>query len=106
MCETTDKRKQYDFTLTLAPANGANPGAIYVKLGSLYCGKIVENKFLKSRDCDDATHDAFVIAAQDPENAAILYGKLNVRCSVCNRKLTNKVSRELGIGPICRGKYF
>lgn len=39
------------------------------------------------------------------ENAAFaLYGAEIGRCGVCGRTLTDETSRELGIGPICRGK--
>ena len=38
----------------------------------------------------------------DPAAASKLYGQHKVRCGVCNRKLTNDLSREIGIGPVCR----
>lgn len=34
--------------------------------------------------------------------AAVLYGKEIGRCYVCNRELTDELSRSLGIGPHCR----
>lgn len=40
--------------------------------------------------------------ALDPAAASRLYGQHKVRCGVCNRKLTNDLSREIGIGPVCR----
>lgn len=39
-------------------------------------------------------------------NAAILYGRKVGRCSVCHTQITNRVSRELGIGPVCGGRFF
>lgn len=33
------------------------------------------------------------------------YGKETGRCILCGRELTNPVSIEQGIGPICAGKY-
>lgn len=36
-----------------------------------------------------------------PYEAAILFGKLIGRCSICNRTLTDPESIALGIGPIC-----
>lgn len=42
--------------------------------------------------------------AEDPKEAMLLYGKELGHCGHCRRTLTNEVSRELGIGPICRGK--
>lgn len=41
---------------------------------------------------------------QDPEAAAVLHGKASGRCSICSRDLTDPVSIERGVGPICLGK--
>lgn len=38
--------------------------------------------------------------------SAVLYGKTIGKCSQCNRRLSNRISRELGIGPICGGRVF
>jgi hypothetical protein len=38
--------------------------------------------------------------------AAIRYGNEIGACSNCGRRLTNRISRELGIGPICGGRMF
>jgi|GEM_PF-2749323 len=40
----------------------------------------------------------------DPEAAAVRHGKASGRCSICSRDLTDPVSIERGIGPICIGK--
>jgi hypothetical protein len=37
---------------------------------------------------------------------AIRYGMEIGECSNCGRRLTNRISRELGIGPICGGRMF
>ena len=37
---------------------------------------------------------------------AIRYGMEIGECSHCGRRLTNRISRELGIGPICGGRMF
>jgi len=39
---------------------------------------------------------------ENPEAAMALYGHEIGQCGACNRRLTNKLSRRLGIGPICR----
>ena len=44
-------------------------------------------------------------AAADPYAAAKLYGQNTGSCSCCGRELTNALSIELGIGPICREKF-
>jgi len=38
----------------------------------------------------------------DPEAAMALYGHHIGQCGACGRRLTNELSRRLGIGPICR----
>ncbi len=93
--------------LTLAPMHGRNPGAIYVKQddGDIYMGKVLGVEFQASRDTTPGTIDRLQAIAAEPLEAAIRYGRLTGRCSCCGRKLTNKKSIELGIGPICRQKW-
>lgn len=38
--------------------------------------------------------------------AAIRFGNEIGACSNCGRRLTNRISRELGIGPVCGGRMF
>ena len=40
----------------------------------------------------------------DPEAAMALYGHEIGACGACNRRLTNALSRRLGMGPICRSQ--
>jgi uncharacterized protein DUF6011 len=40
----------------------------------------------------------------NPIAALKLYGQRAKWCGVCNSALTNQVSLEFGIGPVCRGK--
>jgi hypothetical protein len=42
------------------------------------------------------------IAAVGAESAMLRYGREIGNCGHCGRQLTNDVSRELGIGPVCR----
>lgn len=42
------------------------------------------------------------ILAAGPAEAAVLYGQKIGKCHRCNRSLTDKTSRDLGIGPECR----
>lgn len=44
------------------------------------------------------------IAAAGVVESFQLYGRSTQKCGVCNTNLTNKESREYGIGPICREK--
>jgi len=38
--------------------------------------------------------------------AATRYGHEVGRCSICHTRITNRVSRELGIGPVCGGRVY
>ena len=49
--------------------------------------------------------DALAEFEMNPLVAAMKYGKLSGRCCSCNRDLTDPVSIERGIGPICAGKF-
>jgi len=46
------------------------------------------------------------LIAQEPAEAAVRYGHEIGHCSVCAKRLTNRVSRALGIGPICGGHFY
>lgn len=48
--------------------------------------------------------DILARIGRDPQSAMLLYGQKIGRCGHCGRTLTNKKSRQLGIGPICRTK--
>jgi len=92
-----------------ASDKGKNPGAIYVKSiadEGKYLGKIAGGIFSKARDCSESEERAVIAACVDPEQAAIAFGRRFGACSVCGRELTNGESVDLGIGPICRQKFF
>jgi hypothetical protein len=94
--------------LVISPAKAAsaNAGFLYVKNGETYLGKVSpEGKFLRGRDCDDAAEAHLLTVAADPLAAAVSYGKATGSCSCCGKELTNKISIDLGIGPICRAKW-
>lgn len=94
--------------LVISPAKAAsaNAGCLYVKTGDAYLGKILpEGKFLRGRDCSDADESKLIAIAADPLAAAVAYGRETGSCSCCGRPLTNGLSVELGIGPVCREKF-
>jgi len=93
------------FTFSPAGESGKNPGAVYVKEGEQYLGKVLQGKFFKVRDCSTEQEERVLAAANDPKSAAIAYGKKFGSCSVCNRELSNQESIDLGIGPVCAGKF-
>jgi len=89
------------FTASLAPKSGRNPGAIYIKVDGTYVGKIQNGELHANSACPDDTLANVREAMHDPLAAAIAYGRKTIRCSICGITLTNKESRERGIGPIC-----
>lgn len=93
------------FVFSPASAASANAGAVYVKQGETYLGKVLGGKLFASRDCDNETRDRIVAVASDPQAAAIAYGKKFGKCSVCARELSDPASIERGIGPICAENY-
>lgn len=93
------------FVASLAPAAGKNAGAVYLKDGETYLGKIQNGRLFASRECPADTVKAIEAAMADPLTAAIAYGKRTGSCSCCGRELTDGESISRGIGPICAEKY-
>lgn len=89
--------------ISLAPATGRNAGALYVVVidDDAYQGKVDGVTFKAVREAAASTVDALHRIAANPMEAAVRYGQKTGKCSCCGRKLTNKVSIEMGIGPIC-----
>ena len=89
--------------ISLAPATGRNAGALYVVVidDDAYQGKVEGVTFKAVREAAASTVDALHRIAANPMEAAVRYGQKTGKCSCCGRKLTNKVSIEMGIGPIC-----
>lgn len=104
------KRTRYiaeGLDLSLAPANGRNPGAIYVTRidDNQYLGKVLDGVFNPMHFVTEAEKQALVRIADDPKEAAVRWGRKTGTCSCCGRELTNKSSIEAGIGPICAAKW-
>jgi hypothetical protein len=95
------KARFVGLTFSEASAASANAGALYVKEGSLYLGKITGGKFLRSRDCTAEIEAKVLEIAADPRAAAVAYGKQTGTCCCCGRELSDPASVEAGIGPIC-----
>ena len=91
--------------LSLAPATGNNPGAIYVKYNDAYAGKIVGDEFKANSFAPADTLAQLIEIAADPLGVAVKYGRVTGSCGCCGRELTVKESVERGIGPICAEKW-
>jgi hypothetical protein len=109
-----------DINISLAQAGGRNPGALYVKDGGEYAGKIVGKRFLSSRDAKADLVARLQVVEADPtgavkaqaaKTAAMLAQaqaegrSLELPCGCCGILLTDPVSIARGIGPICAGKW-
>jgi hypothetical protein len=110
------------FQFSLAPSHGRNAGAIYVKDGGVYVGKIVPGThvFYPGHDFDPARGEALKQAITDPAGTVRAYAaetarrlaeaaaegrELTLPCGCCGIMLTDPVSVARGIGPICAGKW-
>lgn len=102
------------FTFKPAGPNSRNPGAIYVTqrvsavgetYDGAYLGKVMLGAFAPSRDCTPELQAEIVAVMADPKKAAQAYGLRTGSCCICSRELTNKESIDLGIGPICAGRF-
>jgi hypothetical protein len=90
-----------DIKLSLAGASSANAGAIYVKKGDSYQGKITGGKFLPVYGADASIGELLLTVAGNPAEELRRIGKTTNRCCCCGRTLTDPVSVANGIGPIC-----
>lgn len=100
-----------DFTVSLAPRSGKNPGYLYVKStrDRTYLGKISPSGSVHLL-YDAVRHNPSIATdienlIADPYSATKVYGLQTGSCSCCGRKLTNTLSVRLGIGPVCREKF-
>lgn len=97
--------------ISRAKDHSRNPGYLYVNTNGdyedrVYLGKISPaGEFFAGRDCTDEIFNDVKKLSGDVLKAAQAHGALTGRCSCCNRELTNELSVELGIGPICRAKW-
>jgi Family of unknown function (DUF6011) len=87
-----------------AKATSSNPGALYVKNGGEYLGKVQDGRFRRVAACTEAQEKQVLAFIADPKAAAIAYGIETGVCCICNATLTNNASIEAGIGPICATK--
>jgi hypothetical protein len=99
------KDSESAFVFSPAPMHGKNAGAIYVKSGSDYLGKVAGGKFIAAYGCDEVRKGLIIEVCADPEQAAVAYGKQFGSCSCCGRELSDPASVERGIGPICASKW-
>jgi len=93
------------FRFSLAKSDSVNAGAVYVKKGEVYLGKIMGGKFVASYNCDAAMQSQVLELSRNPKEAAIVHGKQFGECAICGRELSDPESIKRGIGPICADKF-
>ncbi len=112
-------RKAAAPAVRVADAVTVAPGYYAVeRAGTLYFYSVVEGKgrwagrtFVNRYKSDDElritrteSDDVRRLIAADPEAARMRFARELTRCWHCARMLTDELSRELGIGPVCREK--
>jgi len=91
-----------EIKISEAPATGRNAGALYVKLGGEYAGKIIDKTFHPAWGVKAAPIVEQLLAiATDPATVLREKGRETGTCCCCGRPLTDPVSIAAGIGPIC-----
>lgn len=99
-CEGVEMR------LTRAPDSGRNPGAIYVKVGGEYAGKVLESGgFIPGAGCPAGVAPALEAFGSDPAAVAASWGRTTGRCSFCSLPLADERSTAVGFGKKCADNY-
>jgi len=116
------KMRSGDYLLSLAPSTGYNKDHIYIKerivtnidtVVMVYRGKITPTGIINTVSDSEypiTINDTIELKTNikhivsHPESAAKIYGQRFGKCSICARELTNQLSIDSGIGPICADK--
>jgi len=91
-----------DLKISEAPSHGRNAGALYVKQGGEYAGKIIGSTFHPAWGVPAMTIlNSLLEIASNPAEVLRVKGKETGKCCCCGRELTDPESVANGIGPIC-----
>jgi hypothetical protein len=110
-----------EINISLASLSGRNPGQIYVKDQGQYVGKIVNARFFPTRDASADLVARLIKIEADPRQAVIDHARMTAEriaaarlqgdtqyslpCGCCGKDLTDPVSVNRGIGPVCAAKW-
>ncbi len=109
-----------DLNFSLAGLGGKNPGAVYVKDAGEYAGKIVGGTFRPDRTAKADLIARLAIVEADPRAAVVAHARMTAErlaaaqangetlalpCGCCGKTLSDPVSVERGIGPVCAEKW-
>lgn len=91
-----------DLKISEAPDHGRNAGALYVKRGGEYAGKIIGATFHPAWGVKPTEIlPTLLEIAGNPAEVLRVKGKETGKCCCCGRELTDPASIAAGIGPIC-----
>jgi hypothetical protein len=91
-------------TISPAKATSKNPGALYVKSGGEYLGKVANGRFFAVDACTEQQKADLNRFIANPAEAAKVYGQTTGTCCICNATLRSDWKHK-GIGPICAEKF-
>jgi hypothetical protein len=83
---------------------GPNTGSLYVFYEGIYIGKITPEGILQSTKATEDVKNLLLDANENLLKLAQLYGHETGNCAVCGRTLSDPISIQTGIGPICAKK--
>jgi hypothetical protein len=86
-----------DFFAVIKPDSGKWAGYVFVK-------RVIGGRADSPVRGSTRVNALNAILEAGPDKAQALFGQTLGRCGVCNRHLTDEISRAAGIGPVCRGK--
>lgn len=104
------KTKSRKFTLHLplvtisTVTKGVNVGCLYISENGDYVGKITSDGVVKANLSEDA-YNLLLDANDNLLELAKVYGHETGCCSVCGRTLSDPLSIQMGIGPICAERF-
>lgn len=82
-----------------------NKGGIYISAGGEYYGRVeADGTPVLAPDAPEGLLELLERVNEDPLAAAQDYGRETGTCSVCGRTLTDPLSIQAGIGPVCAGR--
>lgn len=91
--------------ITLSTVNrGPNVGCIYIYENKVYVGKITHSGVLKGNVSEDVKN-LLEDANDNLLQLAKIYGHETGNCSICGRTLSDPLSVQMGIGPICAKRF-
>lgn len=91
--------------ITISTVNrGVNIGCLYVFENGTYVGKITQQGVLNGNVSEDVKN-ILEDANDNLLQLAKIYGHETGNCSICGRTLSDPLSIQMGIGPICAKRF-